>query len=84
MWMHGWGADWGGWGWAWWPLMMLVPILFWGGVIALVVWGVSRAVRGGGGEASKQKSPMELADERYARGEITREQWEQLRKDLGR
>ena len=80
--MHGWSSGWSGW--AWWPLMMLVPILFWGGVIALVVWGISRAVRGGGGEASRQKSPMELADERYARGEITREQWEQLRKDLGR
>jgi putative membrane protein len=63
--------------------MALVPILFWGSVIALVVWAVSRATRGGG-ESSRQRTPLELADERYARGDITREQWEQLRQDLGR
>jgi putative membrane protein len=55
-------------------------ILFWGGIIALIVWGISRLTRRGG-TADKQ-APLDIVRERYARGEITREEFEQIKKEL--
>jgi putative membrane protein len=74
--------DWGQWGWGM-GLMTILGILFWGAIIALIVWVVVRLTRhgvtgGGGGKPT----PLEIAQERYARGEITREQYEQIKKDL--
>ncbi len=54
-------------------------ILFWGGIIALIIWAIKRLSERGGGE---RRNAMDIARERYARGEISREQYEQLRKDL--
>jgi len=71
--------DWG----SWWGmgLMMFLMIVFWGGVIALIIWGVTRFTVGGGGERGR-RDPMDAARERYARGEITKEQYEQVKKDI--
>jgi len=60
-------------------------LIFWGAIIWLIVWG---AIRLGGGRATGRdsrdgESPLEIARTRYARGDITREQFEQLRHDLG-
>ncbi len=84
MWMHDWNLSWGGW--VLWPLMMVLPLLFWAGIIALIVWAVTRAARPSGHHtvASEGRAPLEIANERYARGEITREQWEQLKRDLSK
>ncbi len=62
----------------WW--MILPTVIFWGGLIALIIWGVRRFT-GGCGHTAKA-NPIDVAKERYARGEITREQFEQLKKDL--
>jgi putative membrane protein len=67
----------------WWMVFGgILMLLFWGGVIALIVWGI-RSLTGrkdaGGGE---KQSPLEIAKERYARGEISKEQYDQIRKDL--
>ncbi|MBI3952895.1 MAG: SHOCT domain-containing protein [Chloroflexi bacterium] len=70
----------GGWGWAWMTMGMVTMLLFWGAVIALIIWAV-RAVSGGAGP--RERSPLEIAQARYARGEITKEQFEALRRDLG-
>jgi putative membrane protein len=71
------------WNWGnWWGmgLMTLFMVLFWGGVIALIIWLIARSRRN---QVSGEKSgPIEIAKERYAKGEITREQFEQLKKDL--
>jgi len=57
-------------------------ILFWAliilGVIALAKWILSAGSAG----ASDSKRPLDIIKERYARGEITREQYEQMRRDL--
>lgn len=35
------------------------------------------------GDNSKQRGPAEMLDWRYAQGELTREQYQQMRQDLG-
>lgn len=65
----------------WWMLFGgLWMLIFWGGLIALSVWGISRLVRHSHSDA--KQSPLDIARERYARGEISREQFEQIKKDL--
>jgi len=55
-------------------------IIFWGGLIALIIWGVNRLTRRN--DSSRKQSPLDSAKERYARGEITREEFEMIKKDL--
>ena len=67
--------DWGynaSWMWLWGAFMMAI---FWGGLIALVVWAV-RASRGG------PEAPAEILRRRLARGEITPEEYETARRIL--
>ena len=55
-------------------------ILFWGAVIALIVWAIKRFT---GSSTSKRKNdPLDIARERYARGDITKEEFDQIRKTL--
>lgn len=68
----GWWMVWGG----------LMALLFWGSIIALAVWVIHSLVRPDHGDAARQRTPLEIAQERYARGEISREEFEQIRKDL--
>ena len=71
----------------WWPYgeamgwwMIVWMVIFWGGLIALIVWGITKLV--GRGSAIPKHDPLDIAKERYARGEISREQFEQIKKDL--
>jgi putative membrane protein len=64
-----------GWTWVWMSLMM---VLFWGGLIFFGVWAVRSFT-------DRRGSPLEIAQERFARGEITREQFEEIQRGvLGR
>ena len=68
-------------GMGWWMVLGGVwMVLFWGGLIALIVWGISRFTRhtGSGGK----QHPLEIAKERYARGEISQQEYEQIKKEL--
>ena len=68
-------------GMGWWMLIGAVwMVLFWGGIIALAVWAVSRL--GEGGRREQADTPLEIARRRYARGDITREEFDQLKRDL--
>ncbi len=67
-------------------LGLLVMLFFWVGVIALGVWFV-KALFSGGAPRSKSPtavdgSPREVLDRRYARGEITREEYHLMKQDL--
>ncbi|MBI3958684.1 MAG: SHOCT domain-containing protein [Chloroflexi bacterium] len=85
--MMGWDF---GWGWGWMLFGSLVMVLFWGGLIALIVL----AVRGLSGNNQRQSSDqsehtpsvgaLEILQSRYAKGEITRDEFEQIRNDLKR
>ena len=74
------------WNWGWMVFGMAWMVLFWGGIIALAVWAVSRLTgdreKGGGQRGSEGRSPLDIVKERYARGEITKDQFEQFRHDL--
>lgn len=70
-WMHDWGAGW--WLWVLMPVSMLV---FWG----LVIWAVVALVRGSdqnAGSARTGTGPERVLGERYARGEIDQDEYEQ-------
>lgn len=75
--MHDWNWGWGG-GWlmplfgmAWFALMILVVIL-------LVRWlGIKT-----GGTGTSPRTARDILDERYARGEIDREDYVQRKKDI--
>ena len=70
----------GGMGW-WMAIAAIFCVLFWGGIIWLIVWGVNKATDHRDSGAALN-SPLEIAKARYARSEITREQFEQIKKDL--
>ena len=69
--MGGWGAF----GWLW----MLIPLLFWGGLLALIAWAVIRAFPSQeNGHPERRSSPAEeVLRERFARGEIAAEEYEE-------
>ncbi len=72
-------------GWAWglgMGLGGLAMLAFWGALIVGVVVLV-RALGGGRGRRW-HVSPIDVLKQRYAAGEITREQYEQIRQDLER
>ncbi|MEE8418611.1 MAG: SHOCT domain-containing protein [Dehalococcoidales bacterium] len=68
-------------GMGWWMAFVFVfMVFFWGGLIALVVWGVKK-LTGRNGSSSRQ-APLDIAKERYAKGEISEEEFQRLKKDL--
>lgn len=74
------------WGWGMWGFgMSLLMLVFWAaviiGIIALVRW---LWVQGKGGPpiGAGKESPLDIAKRRYASGEITKEEFETLKRDL--
>ncbi len=62
--------------------MLIIPILIIGGI----VWLVVTLVRGSQGPSlitSHRETPLDILKARYARGEITKEQFEEMKRDLG-
>ncbi len=78
-WMHDWGTGWG-WGGMWLgPLFMIVPLAL---LIALIVVLV-RWLGGGSDDGGRRvRTAREILDERYARGEIDREEYQRRRGDI--
>ena len=71
-----------GWGWGWGMMGMglLFMVLFW----ALVILGIVALIKGlRGSSGSVTNRSFDILKERYARGDITREQFEQMKRDIG-
>jgi putative membrane protein len=75
----------GGWGWGMGLLGGLGMLLFWGLVIGLVVWLVVTLTRSGQNSAVRGAQPdsaLETLRRRLASGEITSQEFDQLRQKL--
>jgi putative membrane protein len=89
--MMGWGMmgpgmmGWGGYGFS--PLGWIAMLLFWaliiGGIVLLAVWFFREATPATMGPSAPSQ-PLDILNERYARGEITREQYEEMRHTIER
>ncbi len=72
----------------WGAIGLILSLILWVGLIAgltlLVVWAGRRArVPSAGPYAIRQPTPKEILQAQYARGEITREQYESRKQELG-
>jgi putative membrane protein len=83
-------GNWGGVGWWGMGFGVLFMILFWVlivlGILALIRWQIreSQASRDRNGQAlPRDRTPLDIVQERYARGEIDRDEYEQKKRDLG-
>ncbi len=66
-------------------LFLLVPwLLLVVGIVALVVWLLQRGRSASHVPSAEPRSALDIARERYAHGEISRAEYEQLRTDLRR
>jgi len=73
-------------GWGGWLLGGLMMLLFWGGLIVLVVL-IIRSFSGSGSRSQNQivttpSNALEIIKNRYAQGEISKEEFETIRHDL--
>ena len=67
-------------GFSWIGMIFNIVILI--GIVVLIVWAVNR-FSSGWNQSAKNQSPRDILQARYTRGEITREQYQQMMKDLG-
>lgn len=68
------GATWGAW--------MIFHWLFWLALLVLLIWGGFALLRRSRPNNNEGKTALDLLHERYARGEIDREEYMQRRKDI--
>lgn len=74
MWCFVEGAGW----WSWFAGIWM--FIIGGGLIALIIWGISRFAKQESVKANN--NTIDLTKERYAKGEITKDQFEEIKKDL--
>ncbi len=78
--------------WGWFPFMWIFPLVF---LVAILIflfrggrggWGGhpcgGREIRNEGMPDKKEESARDILDRRYARGEISREEYREMRKEL--
>ena len=73
-------------GWGGMVLGVLLMLLFWGGLLVLLGLGAWALIRSGQRQSDRctgtGSRALDILKERYARGEITREEYEKRRRDL--
>lgn len=84
--------DWSCWNWGWGTMMFggLGMLAVWGLVIGVIVWAIRGGLAPGGSSNSTPSarqgervlSPLEILQARYARGEISRDEYETILRDL--
>jgi putative membrane protein len=70
----------------------LIMLVFWALIIAGVVWLAVTLARGGQGRhltdgwtvtPARDQTPLDILRMRYAKGELTKEQFEEMKRDIG-
>ncbi len=67
---------------------VILMLLFWGGLILLAVWLItvlfpSSPQPPANNQRTTQIDALDILNERYARGELSREQYDEMRQTLG-
>ena len=59
-------------------------IIVWIVILGLIIWGIVVLTRRGTSTpgAAQKRDPLEIAGERYAKGEISKEEFEEIKKNL--
>jgi len=79
---HGYGHMWGGGGhWIFGPVIMILFIALIVAVVVLIVRWLSNS-GGGAQQATRPKAALDILEERFARGEIDKDEFEQCRQAL--
>lgn len=65
----------GGWGFVW-------MILSWALIVAIVVFVIRAFSQGSSGSSDRDQDPLKILDERFARGEISEEEYRERRRVL--
>ena len=75
--IHNWGMSWG-WG------GMLFQLLFWVVIIFLIVWGVKQLAgrSHNSNQLTRKDNALEILRERYAKGEIDKQEFETKKRDI--
>lgn len=86
-WEWGWGGHPMMWGWGAWGLGMgLMMLVFWGlvivGLVLAIRWLLVQGREPGGGHERGPDRALDVLRERYARGEIGKEEFEAKKRDL--
>ncbi len=79
-----------GFGWGWMVFGGLMMLLFWGAIIVLAFFAIRAFTRSGGWqtrgagstEVRREDNALTILKERYAKGEIDKEQYGRMRSDL--
>ncbi len=74
-----------GFGWGGWLVGGLVMLLFWGGLIALVVFSIrafTNANRNKTTQTPSGETALDILKRRYAQGEIDKAKYEAIRRDI--
>ena len=70
-------------GMSWWMMFgMMWMVIFWAIIIGLVIWGIKQFTGDPRENRTSGETPLGIAQRRLARGEITRDEFEELRKAL--
>lgn len=73
---------WGDGGWYWWGFGALHMLLYWG-VLILIIAALAKWLFGGwGGSREERGRALDILKERYARGDIGKDEFEQKKRDL--
>ena len=59
---------------------MVMMGVFWIAIIALIIWGIKRFTQGTA--TITGKGALDITKERYARGEISKQEYDQIKRDL--
>lgn len=78
--MHGFGGmgGFGGWG----IFNSIFMLAFWILIIVGIIFLIKYLVTQSGSQKSSSESPLEILKKRYAKGEITKEEFERMKKEI--
>ncbi|GAG67051.1 hypothetical protein ES703_68230 [subsurface metagenome] len=82
MWPNMMGGFFGGGGFIWMIFIFIFIVAIIIGIVLLIVWLVKRASYPGEIPTTKTGNAMEILKERYAKGEITKKEFEIMKKDI--